>query len=130
LRLAGDCLEPTIPDGAAIYLKKSETFGAGDVVCIWFRPELVPPGENQAWLKRIRLNPPPWVKGFPYNDHPESDLKAILVVEQSNPPQCYKVRCDRILAIHKAVGYSHAIAKIGGTVSSADMLPIGKAVSA
>jgi hypothetical protein len=69
------------------------------------------------------------VKKFPYNDHPGSDVKAILVVEQSNPPLTYAVPCDQILTIHKAVGYSLAGAKIGGTVSSADMLPIGKAVT-
>jgi hypothetical protein len=135
LSLAGDCLEPMIPDGAAIYLRKSETFGTGDVVCIWFRPEFVPPGENQAWLKSGMAQEDPTEPAavgerLPYKDHPESDLKAILVVEQSNPPRCYEVRCDRIRAIHKAVGYSDAIAKIGGTVSTADMLPNGKAVRA
>ena len=129
LCLDGDCLEPLIPDGAAIYLKKSEEFGAGDVVCIWFRAEFSPPGRHQAWLKRIRLNLPPWVKKFPYNEHPESDVKAIMMVEQLNPPMTYKVRCDQILTIHKAVGYSLAGAKVGGTVSSADMLPIEKAVA-
>jgi hypothetical protein len=82
-------------------LRKSEKFGTGDVVCIWFRSEFSPPGRHQAWLKRVRLNVPPWVKKFPYNDHPESDVKAIMVVEQLNPPQCYSVPCDQILAIHK-----------------------------
>jgi hypothetical protein len=129
VRLDGNCLEPDIPDGAAVYLKKSEAFGAGDVVCIWFRPEFSPQGHSQGWVKRVRLNVPHWVKSFPYNDHPESDVKAILVVEQSNPPRSYAVHCDRILAIHKAVGYSPSNAKIGDTVSSADMLPIGKAVA-
>ena len=129
LCLDGDCLEPIIPDRAAIWLNKSEAFGAGDIVCIWFRAEFSPPGRHQAWLKRIRFNVPPWVKKFPYNDHPESDVKAILVGEQSNPPRTYAVPCNQILTIHKAVGYSAASAKIGGTVSSATMLPIGKAVA-
>jgi hypothetical protein len=129
LCLDGDCLEPMIPDRAAVWLKKSEPVGAGDIVCIWFRAEFSPPGRHQAWLKRVRLSLPPWVKKFPYNDHPESDVKAVLIVEQMNPPRCYTVPCDQILAIDKAVGYSPVAVKIGGTVSSADMLPIGKAVA-
>jgi hypothetical protein len=51
-----------------------------------------------------------------------------MIVEQMYPPQCYSVPCDRILAIHKAIGYSPTDAKIGGTVNSAVMLPIEKAV--
>jgi hypothetical protein len=46
------------------------------------------------------------------------------------PAGSHSIPCDQILAIHKAVGYSPAGAKIGGTVNSADMLPIGKAVQA
>jgi hypothetical protein len=126
--LDGDCFEPLIPDHAAVMIKKSEPFGVGDVVCIWWRPGFVKRGMRQSWLKRVRLSAPPWVKQYPYNDHPQSDVKAVIVVEQINPPATYAVPCEHILAIHKAVGYSPAGGKIGGTVSSGDMLPIGKAV--
>jgi hypothetical protein len=74
-------------------LNKPEPFGVDDVVCIWLKPEAVQPGANQAWLKRLTLNVPPWVKSFPYTDHPESDVLAIIVVEQLNPPICYTVKC-------------------------------------
>jgi hypothetical protein len=46
------------------------------------------------------------------------------MVEQLNPPIGYRIKCEDILAIHKAIGYSPAGGKIGGTVSSGDMLPI------
>ena len=101
------------------------TLGVDDVVCIWFKPEAIQPGASQAWLKRVSLNVPPWVKSFPYTDHPKSDVLAIIVVEQLNPPISYAVKCRDILAIHKAVGYSPAGPEIGGTVSSADIRPIG-----
>jgi hypothetical protein len=42
--LDGDCLAPLIPDRAAVMIKKSEPFGVGDVVCIWFRPEIIQAG--------------------------------------------------------------------------------------
>jgi hypothetical protein len=125
LKLDGDCLEPVIPDRAAVMIKKSETFDVGDVVVIWFRAEAVPAGAPRSWLKRITMNAPPWVKKFPYSDHPKSDVAALIMVEQFNPPIGYAVKCKDILAIHKAVGYSPAGGTIGGTVSSGDMLPIG-----
>jgi hypothetical protein len=125
LKLDGDCLEPVIPDRAAVMIKKSETFDVGDVVVIWFRAEAVPAGAPRSWLKRITMNAPPWVKKFPYSDHPKSDVAALIMVEQLNPPIGYTVKCEDILAIHKAVGYSPAGGTIGGTVSTGDMLPIG-----
>src|SRR4051794_34144140 len=70
--LDGDCLEPLIPHGAAVVLKKSAKIEVGDVVCIWWRPELLGPDAHPAWLKRVTMNVPPWVKQFPYNDHPQS----------------------------------------------------------
>jgi hypothetical protein len=127
MALDGDCLEPLIPDRAAVMIKKSEPFGVGDVVAIWFRPEVIVPGGPQSWLKRVTMNVPPWVK-FPYRDHPESEVSALIMVEQLNPPIGYGIKCEHILAVHKAVGYSPAGGTIGGTVSSGDMLPIGKAV--
>jgi hypothetical protein len=130
LSLDGDCLKPLIPDGAAVKLKKSEKFAVGDMVCIWFRPECVPAGSNRGWLKRVAFNLPLWVKKFPYSDHPESNVKAILIVEQINPARQYRVPCDQILAVHKAIGYVPAGAPIGGTIKASDVLPIpvGKAV--
>jgi hypothetical protein len=121
---------PLIPDRAAVMIKKSEPFGVGDVICIWFRPEIVRPGGPQSWLKRITMNAPPWVKKFPYKDHPESDVQALIMIEQLNPPTGYRIKCADIIAIHKAVGYSPAGGTMGGTVSTGDMLPIGgKAVT-
>jgi hypothetical protein len=126
MKLDGDCLAPVVPDGAAVMIKKAETYGVGDVVCIWFRPEAISPGGHQAWLKRVTLNVPPWVKKFPYRDHPESECLAMIMVEQLNPLRSYAVKCSDILAIHKAAGYSAADVVIGGTVNEANMLQIGK----
>ena len=127
LCLEGDCLEPLIPDGASVVLQKSALFTAGDVVCVWWKPEFVKPGRYQGWLKRVRMNAPPWVKKFPYSDHPESDVKAIIVLEQLNPPGTYAVPCEHIYAIHKAVAQGPG-AKPGGTVRSDNLLPIGAGI--
>ena len=105
--LDGDCLAPLIPDRAAVMIKKSEPFGVGDVVCIWFRPEVIVPGGPQSWLKRITMNAPPWVK-FPYKDHPEFDVQGFDDGRATEPPMGYRIKCADILAVHKAVGYSPA----------------------
>jgi hypothetical protein len=74
------------------------------------------------------MNVPPWVKQFPYNDHPQSDCKAIMMVEQLHPRTNYRVACDAILAMHKAVGYMAPGGKIDGTVSTTGIKPIGNGV--
>jgi hypothetical protein len=129
MKLDGDCLEPFVPDGASVALQKSAAYTVGDVVCIWWRPEFLKPGMHPAWLKRIRLNAPHFVKKYPYNDHPESDVGALIVLEQLNPPRAYAVPCSHIHAIHKAIGYIPDAGEIGGTVNSSGMLAIGKAVA-
>jgi hypothetical protein len=74
LCLEGDCLAPLIPDGASVVLQKSAVYTVGG-------PEFVRPGLYQGWLKRVRMAAPPWVKKYPYNDHPESDVGAVIALE-------------------------------------------------
>ena len=128
MALDGDCLAPLVPDRSAVVVKRSETYGVGDLVCIWFRPEAVSADSHQAWLKRVTLNAPPWVKKFPYRDHPESECLAMIMVEQLNPLRSYAVKCSDILAIHKAVGHVPAGGTIAGTISSANVIAIGDGV--
>src|ERR1019366_5714231 len=64
---------------------------------------------------------------FGTHNHPGSDVKAIIVLEQINPPITYAVPCEHILAIHKATGYGPP-ATIGGTVRSDKMVPIGDGI--
>ena len=127
MHLDGDCLEPLVPNGAAIMLRKSESYGVGDFVAVWLKPEAVRPGAYPVVLKRVRMKAPSCVKQFPYTDHPGSETVAIMMVEQLNPPASYTVTCRSILAIHKAVGYSPVNVKIGDPVPLEGMLPIGMA---
>lgn len=124
LTIDGDCMEPLLPHGSSVVMKKSEKFKAGDVVCIWFKPELCGPDGHQSWLKKLTLNIPPWVKSFPHYDHPDSNVRAALLVEQLKPPQGYSMRLSDVLAVHKAVGYAPA-GKIGGSISLDEIEPIG-----
>jgi hypothetical protein len=104
LAVVGDCMAPTIADGANIVVSKTEKYKPGDIVVIWFRPELVKAGCAPSAVKRLTLAIPPWVKSFPYKDHPGSNVSAALVIEQDNPRQTYSVPCSSVAAIHKFTG--------------------------
>ncbi len=104
LTVVGDCMAPTIADGAAVQVSKSEKFAAGDIVVIWFRPELVKAGDAPCAVKRLSLALPPWVKSFPYKDHPGSNAAAAIIFEQDNPRRTYSMKCSDVVAIHKFIG--------------------------
>ena len=74
-------------------------------------------------IKRMMLAVPPFVKAFPHQDHPQSDVVPVLIFEQINPYRQYTVRCSHIAALHKATGYVPDAGKRGG-VNPADVLPI------
>jgi hypothetical protein len=82
-------------------------------------------GRHASEVCPVALAPPPWVKTFPYNDHPKSEMTAIMVVEQRNPEQCYRISWDAILTVHRVVGSASRAGKIGGSVNAAAFRPVG-----
>lgn len=107
----GDCLEPLLPNGGVVVVKKAAETAAGDVVLLWPLTAGRP-----AWLKRLTTNLPTSVKKFPYRDHPESEVKATVMLEQLNPRLNYTVSCDKIYAMHKAIGFVPPGVPIGGKI--------------
>ena len=104
LTVVGSCMAPAIPHGARATFSKTEKYGQGDIVVIWFRPEFVKDGDAPCALKRLTLALPPWVKGFPYTDHPQSDVAAAIAFEQDSPRRTYSMKCRDVAAIHKFTG--------------------------
>lgn len=98
----GACMHPEVPDGSNIVVDRKTRPVAGDLVCLFFKPEFVKAGELQTWVKRLVTGVPPWVKEFPYRDHPESTVKAIILVESINPRRQYVIECDKLLGLYKA----------------------------
>jgi hypothetical protein len=108
MQVNGECLAPSIPHGAVAVVSETEPARAGDFVCLWFRPEFVQTGHHQTIIKRLVMAAPPWVKSYPHNEHPDSDVKAIVILERLNPRQQFHVSCDQLLAIHKVTGVQKA----------------------
>jgi hypothetical protein len=100
----GDCLEPEIASGSCLIFDKQESFKAGDLVILFRRRDLVPDGQFQGIVKRLVVSPPPWVKEFPYLEHPKSDVEALIVVEMLNPRRLIQLRCADLLGVHKCLG--------------------------
>jgi len=101
MRTDGDCMVPEILDGQKIIVSKSEEIRRGDTVCLWLKNPSQPKGYS-ALVKKVAMLPPPHVT-FPYTEHPESEIVALVFVEQINPPRAYQFRCDQVLAMHKVI---------------------------
>ncbi len=80
MQVDGDCMSPSIPHGAVAVVSKTEPPKAGDFVCLWFRPEFVKPGHHQTIIKLMVMAPAPSMKSFPHKEHPNSEVKALVVV--------------------------------------------------
>lgn len=100
----GDCLEPEIHSGAVLLFDKTQPYKVGDLVVVFRRHEATPEGQFQAMVKRLIMAPPHWVTAFPFNDHPQSDVLAIVGLEMLNPRRRFTMRCADILGIHKCLG--------------------------
>ena len=101
-RCIGNCMAPTVPDGAAVVVDRTEPIVRGDLAVLFFKPEHAPSG-HQAIIKRVVMPPPPYVK-FPWKEHPQSDVHSLVIVERDNPPQRLAYKCEHLLAIHKCLG--------------------------
>lgn len=100
---AGDCMSPEIKDGEAVGFLRDAPIERGDLAAFFFKPELVPPGQLQVAIKRVLIAPPPWVE-FPYREHPDSEVRAVVIAEQINPYKQYSIPCTHLLGIHKCLG--------------------------
>ena len=103
--VVGDCMAPDYPDGCLAKVSPEEPYDAGDVVVVWFRPEIVAPGRAPAMIKRIVVMPPPWVESFPYKESLNSEVRAaIMLGRDDRPDEMFGMKCAHILAIHKCIG--------------------------
>ena len=58
----------------------------------------------QCLLKRVVMMPMPGTT-FPYKEHPDSEVKALVMLGSDDKPNMMlPIRCEHVLAIHKCIG--------------------------
>lgn len=98
MQMAGTCLAPELNHGDEVVFV-NEPPKVGDFAIFIFRPECLRPGaQHQSMIKRMVLAIPPWVT-FPWADNPRSDVRPVVVAEQTNPPGRYHFPCSDLLGI-------------------------------
>jgi phage repressor protein C with HTH and peptisase S24 domain len=102
MQCVGDCMVPELADGSTLLFDRLAPVREGDLVVIWKRPELVPPGAVPAIVKRLVKD---WFKeSYPYTPHPDDNVTPTITVEQLNPRRRFHIPCDRIQAVHRCLG--------------------------
>jgi hypothetical protein len=59
-----------------------------------------------------------------FGTQPGSEVSPVFSVEQFKPPRHFTIPCDKVLAVHKAIGHV-PVGKIGEDIDMAQMIPIG-----
>lgn len=103
LSVSGTCLEPEVYEGDVLLFDRTERYERGDLVAVFRRVDANSGNPFRAEVKRLIMGPPSWVK-FPWSDHPDSDVLALVGLEMNNPRRRFALRCADILGIHKCLG--------------------------
>ena len=103
MRISGDCLAPVLRDGDEVVFTRTDKPVVGQFAIFILRPEIVRPGGLQCAIKRLVMDVPPHVT-LPFREHPESEVHAIVIAEQTNPHRQYMIKAENLLGIFK---FSH-----------------------
>ncbi|HEX3862540.1 MAG TPA: S24 family peptidase [Stellaceae bacterium] len=105
LALDGNCLEPEVRHNDYALIVPGMPIRRGDFVVLWPKDP-----EHRPLIKRVVLVPPKdWATWSP-----DSEVMALIVVEQLNPPRLYHIPVDKLSAIHRVMmtfrpgDYEHA----------------------
>lgn len=102
LVVAGDCMSPPIKEGDYVTGDRTAEVKKGDDVILFFKNGVHTAHGSNVWLKRVVMNTMPGLK-LPFEPHPQSEVIPVLIVEQLNPPQRYRIDVRSLLAVHKCV---------------------------
>lgn len=102
LVVAGDCMSPRINESDHITGDRTAQVKNGDDVILFFKEGVHTAHGSNVWLKRVVMNVMPGIK-LPFEPHPKSEVIPVLIVEQLNPPQHYRIDVRSLLAVHKCV---------------------------
>jgi hypothetical protein len=99
MQCKGVCLQPALTCDY-VMIDKRHPVRYGDYAFLLLRPERCPKAQGNPFLKRVVLGLPPFVT-LPYRSK-SSDVRAVVVVEMSNPFGQFTIDCDDLLAMYWA----------------------------
>ena len=106
LTVSGSCLEPHIPEGSIVHISSILPPVQGRLVVIYPRGEKdFGYGVGNPIIKVMVHQLPPWVKEFPFDDNPKSEIWAALTLGLYQPGGTFSVLCREIAALHHVVGF-------------------------
>ena len=94
-----------IQRGDRLAMSKLEEPRAGDLVAVWFRPELTPPGDGQVLLMRLLE---PLLVRLPYAAILPLIVQPVIAVASPHSGETCGVPARHLLAVHRCIG------RIGG----------------
>lgn len=106
MEVVGDNLSPIVGSGAALMFLKIEKPVKGDLVAIYFRPdlpELKQPGAIPMIVKRLARHSFALDGPLPYKPRPIYETPTI-VCESADPAERLSIPADKLMAVHKCVG--------------------------
>lgn len=100
--VAGDCMEPGVPNGTCIGVDPLGVLRSGDLIVIVKKPEFIREGEPPAALKRLvgavdRSR-------IPFVRRHKDEVDPCLLVEMDNPRKRLLIPCSTIAAVHRCLG--------------------------
>lgn len=105
LTLQGDCLEPHILDGSTLLVSSDRLPRSGELAVIYPAEGVdLGCGPGAAMCKLVVYNAPPWVKSYPYKDHPKSTALAAITFGLYKPGGTFTMQCSDIAALHVVTG--------------------------
>jgi hypothetical protein len=106
MEVVGDNLRPLVGSGATLLFSKVEKPAKGDLVAIYFRPdlpELKQPGAIPMIVKRLTWSSLPPSGRLPYKSKRKSGTPTIFC-EGTDPAERLSIPADKLMAVHKCVG--------------------------
>lgn len=104
VRVAGRCMEPEIPAGAAVLCDKLAPLRVGDLAIIYWRRNLLPRGMFPGQLKRLVSMPMGRIPQLPWDAGLSPGLTPCITIEMLSPRKRLFVPLSDLEAIHRCCG--------------------------
>lgn len=94
LGITGALMSPDLDDGDLAIFDPTEEPQKGDIVAVWFK------GVDKPSVTKLYMALPPKCL---WDGHPEDEVEAMLVCEQTNPKKIRSAPINKVSMVHKMI---------------------------